>query len=199
MSIRQAQLTDLPYLYDICLKTGLNGGDATEALRDPYMVGQYFAAPYLFFEPEACFVYDIDNKPAGYIIGTSDTRAFNDWFNAQWIPQLRQKYPYCAGQSALEHFLYDIIHQDVITSDFTDQYPSHLHIDLLPSCQGRGVGKQLIEKYIETMKAQQVSGVHLGVSLENERACRFYEKLGFHEIERTDGASFMGMDLRHQG
>lgn len=195
MSVRPAQLSDLPYLYDICLKTGLHGGDASDVLSDPYIIGQYFAAPYLFFEPELCFVFDIDRIPVGYIVGTSDTQAFNDWFNSHWLPQLRHKYPYSAGQSSLEHFLYDIIHEGAIAPDFTDQYPAHLHIDLLPAGQGRGVGKQLIQTFVETLNAKQVPGLHLGVSLANVRACGFYRKMGFHEIERMQDACFLGMKL----
>lgn len=196
MTIRLAQLSDLPYLYTICRKTGLDGHDATEALRDPFMVGHYFAAPYLFFEPDACFVVDHGGRPVGYIIGTSDTAAYNQWFNQQWLPQLRAKYPRTSGISALEDFLYDIIHHDALTSAFCADYPAHLHIDLLPVCQGQGVGRDLINTFTGAMQQKQVPGVHLGVSLANERACRFYEKLNFHEIEKENSARFMGLNLR---
>lgn len=196
MTIRPAQLSDLPYLYDICLKTGLNGEDASDALRDPFMVGHYFAAPYLFFEPDACFVVDLDGRPSGYIIGTSDTATYHQWLNRQWLPQLRSKYPLTSGISALESFLYDIIHEDALTAPFCDDYPAHLHIDLLPNCQGQGLGRQLINVFNEALQPKQSPGIHLGVSLANEGACAFYQKMNFHEIEREGNARFMGLKLR---
>ncbi|EAR08852.1 GNAT family N-acetyltransferase [Reinekea blandensis] len=195
--IRPAQLSDLPYLYDICLRTGLNGDDATNALKDPFMVGHYFAAPYLFFQPECCFVVDIEGRPSGYIIGTTDSQAYYQWLNEQWLPQLRRKYPRASGISSLESFLYEIIHEDALTPSFCRDYPAHLHIDLLPVCQGRGLGQQLIDTFLGEMRKNQVPGVHLGVSLDNTRACRFYQKMGLHEIERESSACFMGIQLHN--
>lgn len=71
--IRNAHPSDLPYLYDICLKTGLNGKDATSVYSDPYMLGQYYVAPYFFFEPELCFVVDaIENSEISEPAQTGD-------------------------------------------------------------------------------------------------------------------------------
>jgi hypothetical protein len=35
--IRKAVLSDIPYLYDICLKTGDKGNDASALFYDPYI------------------------------------------------------------------------------------------------------------------------------------------------------------------
>ena len=54
--IRNVEFSDIPYLYEICLKTGASGKDAAGLFYDPYLLGQYYAAPYAFFEKELCFV-----------------------------------------------------------------------------------------------------------------------------------------------
>jgi hypothetical protein len=56
--IRRAALSDLPYLYEICLKTGDAGKDASALFNDPYLMGQYYATPYLLFPAGICFVVE---------------------------------------------------------------------------------------------------------------------------------------------
>ena len=91
--IRQAHLSDLPYIYDICLKTGFNGKDTSGMISDPLIIGQYFAAPYLHFEIDTCFVVDKNSIPFGYILGVSSTEKYNQWLNTYWLPILRNRYP----------------------------------------------------------------------------------------------------------
>ena len=57
-SIRQASASDLPYIYDICRLTGKVGKDCTPLISDHHIVGQYFAAPYIHYEMDTCFVVD---------------------------------------------------------------------------------------------------------------------------------------------
>ena len=53
---------------------------------------------------------------------------------------------------------------------------AHLHIDLLPRLQGQGVGKRLMDTWLEAVGGR----AHLGCQAENHRAQRFYEgPLGF--------------------
>ena len=65
INIRRAVLSDLPYLYEICLKTGDSGNDATEFFLDPFVLGQYYAAPYLLYPAGICFVAEHECRPQG--------------------------------------------------------------------------------------------------------------------------------------
>ena len=51
-AIRAYQARDLPSLYHICLQTGDNGADAAALYRDPALLGHYYVAPYVMFEPD---------------------------------------------------------------------------------------------------------------------------------------------------
>jgi len=77
-------------------------------------------------------------------------------------------------------------------------YPSHLHIDLLPTAQGRGRGRALMERLLEALRRDGSAGVHLGVAAANARAIGFYEHLGFIPLgEGQEGrAVWMGKRLR---
>jgi hypothetical protein len=97
MRIRDFRPTDLPYLYEICLKTGFSGKDATAQFVDPFMIGQFYAAPYAAFEPRCVLMLEGDRpgftRPVGYILGTTDTLAFNRWFDREWRPAAAALYP----------------------------------------------------------------------------------------------------------
>ncbi|MBB3112744.1 ribosomal protein S18 acetylase RimI-like enzyme [Paenibacillus phyllosphaerae] len=48
--------------------------------------------------------------------------------------------------------------------------------------QGQGLGQYLIDKGIEIARAQQKTSVWLGVWEKNERAIRFYRRMGFVQV-----------------
>jgi hypothetical protein len=78
--IRPYRPSDLGALYRICLLTGDDGQDASPLYKDPRLPGHFFAAPYGLFEPALAFVAEDTAGVGGYIVGTLDTRAFeNDW------------------------------------------------------------------------------------------------------------------------
>ena len=80
-----------------------------------------------------------------------------------------------------------------------EEYPSHLHIDLLPRAQGHGYGRRMLAEVMDKLRARGSPGAHLGLSERNTRAFGFYQHLGFRELTRTgDGDTrviYMGKKL----
>jgi len=74
-------------------------------------------------------------------------------------------------------------------------YPSHLHIDILPQCQGQGYGIIMINKLIKKLKSLGSIGVHLQQSAHNNRAYQFYLKLGFTILFQGKEKWILGMKL----
>ncbi len=66
-------------------------------------------------------------------------------------------------------------------------YPSHLHVDLLPDAQGGGNGRRLLGTLFDALRADGVRGVHLGVAEDNVSAIGFYEHLGFTRLDVAEG------------
>lgn len=194
--IRAAHISDLPHIYDICLKTGFSGADATDLVSDRFIIGQYFAAPYIHYETDLCFVITTGSTLLGYILGVSISRDFNAWMNKTWLPAIREYYPLTMTvKSDFEKFMIETIHKECIFPDFLEGYPSHLHIDLLPAAQRKGLGTKLIEKLIEKLQVKGSPGLHLAVGEKNTNAIQFYNRTGFSTLLTKPGSVYMGRDL----
>lgn len=189
--LRPYRTGDHDAVYDICVRTGAAGGDATQLLRDPALLGHVYAGPYLALAPELAFVVEDDDGVAGYILGAADTTEFEDRLEREWWPELRLSYPAYRtdGDAVLDDLLIALMHSPARTrADLVATYPSHLHIDLLPRLQGQGWGRRLIDTLVYRLRAAGSRGLHLGVATANTRAQAFYCVVGFTELD-DDGVT----------
>jgi ribosomal protein S18 acetylase RimI-like enzyme len=187
--IRAVRPGDLDALYRICLATGASGEDASPLYQDPKLLGHVYAAPYAVFSPQSVFVVEDADGVNGYIVGAPDTRDFETRLEAEWWPGLRRLYNDPAGEprgdwSREQLMRYKIHHPDRTAPEIVDPYPSHLHINLLPHLRGTGIGRQLMERWLASVRDMGSRGAHLAVGAANRRAIRFYRACGFHELER---------------
>jgi ribosomal protein S18 acetylase RimI-like enzyme len=184
--LRPYRPADLDRLYEICLRTGAAGQDATDEVVEPRLLGEIYAAPYGVLEPEHAFVLDdVTGQAVGYVLGALDTRAFEARCEQEWWPARRRRYPVGSGGNGLDELLIGIIHHPHLAHDDTvAAHPSHLHIDLLPEVQDGGWGRRLMERVHDALRADGAPGVHLGVSNRNPRALGFYFHLGYTELSR---------------
>jgi ribosomal protein S18 acetylase RimI-like enzyme len=189
--IRGYRPGDLADLYRVCLQTGDHGQDATAQFRDPDLLGHVYAAPYGVLEPALAFVVEDHAGVGGYCLAALDTREFEQRLEAQWWPPLRARYPE-PDVADRDHWTRDeqivyLIHHPWRAEDWLlAQYPSHLHVDLLPRVQGTGIGRRLIDAQIAVLAERGSPGVHLNVNAANLRALGFYHHLGFTELHAND-------------
>lgn len=195
--IRPYHPSDLTSLYHICLKTGDNGKDATDLFRDRDLIGHYYAAPYAIYQPELCFVLTQNYLPIGYVLGVAETSDFVDWFNSEWLPPLRQRYPKPTGadNQSKDGWIIHNIHRETHGVKMGDRYPAHLHIDILPTGQRKGFGRQLIERLCHALAARSVPGVCLGVGRANQNAIGFYHHVGFKTLDEGAYGAVLGKRL----
>jgi ribosomal protein S18 acetylase RimI-like enzyme len=188
-AIRAYRLGDLDDLYRICLMTAAGGGDGTSLYRDPRLVGHVFAGPYARLRPEWILIAADDAGVGGYILGAPDTLGFEERLEVEWWPALRAAYPDPSGTPpagwSADQRMSRLIHQPFrAPDDIVAAYPAHLHINLLPRLQGRGIGRRLMRRWLALAQEHGSPGVHLAVGSANRRAVRFYRARGFVEIER---------------
>ena len=118
----------------------------------------------------------------------------------QWRRKLCEQFPLPSGDPATRsraetvHCWY---HQpDYFCPEPYEEYPSHMHIDLLQRTRGQGIGRRMMEQLMDALRKRGSLGAHLAVSLLNTPALGFYQRLGFHELARTltttDGTIYLG-------
>ncbi len=205
MRIREYRPTDLPYLYDICLRTGDSGRDASALLPDPFVLGQYYAAPYAARNPRCVLILEGDRgsdgvvRPVGYILGTDDTAAYNGWLAAEWLPAAAELYAPAAAPPGENDDLYarlaGLFRELPTAPACCGRYPGHIHIDILPEGQGTGWGRRLMDAFSERLRSLGCPGFHLGVGAKNGGGIAFYRRYGMEELEAPDWGFVFGKRL----
>lgn len=195
--IRAVTPSDVEALYDICLRTGAAGADATGMYEDSRLLGSIYVGPYVMLPGSIGFVaLDRTGLPAGYVLATADTPAFELRCESDWWPHLRQRYIDPGAPSTPDERLMHLIHHPPTANPVvTAAYPAHLHIDLLPTLQGTGTGRRLMEAALTALAAEGASGIHLGVDPANTNARNFYLHLGFGPLTHLDEPEVMGKKI----
>jgi ribosomal protein S18 acetylase RimI-like enzyme len=193
--IREFHAGDEGDLADICVRTADAGADATGLFTDDRLWAEVFVLPYVARHPELALVVEADGRPLGYAVAAPDTRAFEDWFHDVWWPEHGARFAR-TGIGAREAAI--LGYADARRGGrepFGDEYPAHLHIDLLPHLQGQGWGRRLVAAIVEELRERGVRGLHLIASADNEGALAFYDRLGFTRLPSADGSQAFGIVL----
>ena len=196
--IRPFEPADLEACYAISLATGFEGGDASHLYRDPKMMGHIYVAPYALLEPKLALVVEDRDGLAGFAVGTADTVAWEDRLEREWWPSLRGRYAdptdVPSEERTPDQRRASMIHHPAKTpSAVALQYPAHLHMNLLPRMQRRGVGSALLDAWLDKVGAQ---AVHVGVNRANAGGVRFWAARGFEELPAPGRTLWMGRALR---
>ena len=196
VKIRKAEISDLDDFYAISLATAHQGGNATHLYKDPKMMGHIYSAPYLILGRDACIAVEDEFGVGGFAVGTISTRSFEDHLELEWWPNLRARYALPDEVkrevwTADEKLIHAIHNPRTAPTTVVSKFPSHLHLNLLPRLQRQGVGRSLLNAWLDMAKNRGAVGVHVGVNKNNERGLRFWSKCGFSEIniEETSFAS----------
>jgi len=188
--LRPYRPEDRDALFDICVRTGHEGGDSRHLYDDPDLLPNIFAAPYVVLEPDLAFVVEDGGRAVGYILGTADTASFVARYRTEWLPGLADRYPAPVqpqSPSTPAERMAELMHDpERMVLPELDAYPAHLHIDLLPSHQRYGYGRRLMETFLDALHARGVPAVHLSMLTVNTPARAFYDRVGFHEIAVPD-------------
>jgi len=181
--IRQVRGDDLDALSAISLATGYEGGDASHLYTDRRLMGLIYAVPYALLEPALAFVVEDDEGVAGFAVGVTDTAQWEARLERHWWPSLRPRYPMPGGDAASwtadQRRAAMIHHPSRTPAEIAQRYPAHLHMNLLPRLQGRGIGTALLERWIA---ASREKAIHVAVNCFNEGGLAFWSKRGFTDL-----------------
>ncbi|QLD11150.1 GNAT family N-acetyltransferase [Microbacterium oleivorans] len=198
LHLRSARPGDENALARICLRTADHGADATGLFADDDIWAAVFVLPYAERHPELAFVVADDaDDPVGYIVATSDTDAFEEWFRTDWWPRFAGRWPRPASdddsrQARTLRYAYS---RAAGVEALAASHPAHLHIDLLPAAQGQGWGRRLVERLSAELRSAGVAGLHLVASADNTGAVAFYDRLGLERLVSAPGTQAFGRRL----
>ena len=187
VTLRPFEPADLDALYAVALATGHAGGDASHLHRDPKLVGHIYAAPYALLAPDLAIVAADEQGVVGYVVGALDTAAWEESLERLWWPNLRREYadPSDAPRDTWTHDqrrAYIIHHPGRTPAALVEAWPAHIHLNLLPRAQRRGVGSSLLEAWLDRAAARGVTAAHVGVNQTNTGGLRFWDARGFRTL-----------------
>ena len=197
--IRRFRPDDLADLRRVCLLTGENGGDATGRWSSDDLLADVFLEPYVTLEPDHAWVVEQDGRAVGYLVATLDTAAFVRRWRQSWTPEFAARHGGRAVDPA-EQWLHDLSTEpERMLSPRVDEFPAHLHIDLLPEAQGSGNGRALMRQLGLAAAEAGAPGIHLWVNRANAGALAFYDRLGFRELAVRGDTVQLGITSEHLG
>src|SRR5258708_24097706 len=175
MFVRPFQEQDLGALYAISLMTGHAGSDASHLYRDGRLMGHIYSAPYARLGPDLVRVAADRDGVAGFVAGALDTVAWEATLERDWWPTLRAEYarPDAARAQtwSADERRPAMIHAPEHTPlAIAAAYPAHLHLNLAPRAQGRGLGPKLLAAWLQLAADQGARAAHVGVNRANLKA-----------------------------
>ena len=186
MQIRRATPNDGEAMSSIALRTADAGQDGTALYDDPTLFGQVWALPYLSIGPAVALIAEEQGQVIGYVVGTPDSRAFEAAAETDWWPERRARYSR-RDDGSQDAAICALFHAppraaEMLLTDF----PAHMHLNVAPDWQGRGVGPALAQSWLAQARAARVRGVHVGVLRRNLRGLAFWQRQGFRAPEGMD-------------
>lgn len=181
--IRGYQENDRAQVQKICLVTGSEQEVQQKEQQDMLLTA--FCNYYIDKEPYNCFVAMEDEKAVGYILCAEDSNIWAEYFQNNYVANLEN--------SPLTAFYRGIM---VSPLRYANEYPAHLHIDILPDYQRMGIGFNLMNALLSHLKAKGVQGLMLSVASDNIKGINFYEKYGFTILAHTPHEIMLGMHLK---
>ncbi len=135
---------------------------------------------YIENEGHNCFVcVDENDKAIAYIICTENFDNFREVFLRDYVPRLDENLVVWGGNArkgAEASFK--------LQEKYKNDYPAHLHIDVLPEYHRKGIGHMLVDTLKNHLHEKGVRGVMLTVGSQNEKGQGFYNKYGFDFLEQ---------------
>lgn len=184
MTVRAYENKDKENVRFVCLNSE---GPCKSTKRGINFALAVYCDYYIENEPENCFVaVDENDRAIGYIICAEDFDAFKERFFCRYYLKIK-KWEYRRRKSALRSI---IPHEK-----YKDEYPAHLHIDILPEYQRMGLGHKLTDVLTAHLKKNGVKGIMLTTWIKNEKAKGFYKKYGFTLLEEMKNCAVYGMKL----
>ncbi|MDR3186583.1 MAG: GNAT family N-acetyltransferase [Christensenellaceae bacterium] len=182
--IRPLTKNDVSACRNICLSTARNADITNKKIVNRLLC--LYCDYYLEFPDDTCFVIADDNDVAvGYVFCAPDYKRYEKSYRKHFLKKLIKIsiIDWIGKRLELRY------HRRFI------RHPAHLHINILPIAQRKGLGHQLIGTLEKKLFDLGVRGLHLAVGKGNEKGISFYKKYGFSYLGMRAGTVFFGRTI----
>ncbi|MEP7763364.1 GNAT family N-acetyltransferase [Sanguibacter sp. 25GB23B1] len=157
--------------------------------------------PYVELEPDSLFLAEVDGELVGYLTGCRDSSRLPG--EDERITRVIKQYRLMTRPRTIGFFLRataDMVwakvrQEETVSGEFSDpRWPAHLHINVAPEARGSGVAGALMQRWIDRLTDSGSPGCYLQTLVENTRAVRYFERMGFS----AHGSTPLVPGIRHQ-
>lgn len=194
IKIRKFQIKDRAAVRQIAYDTALMGESAALFFQGQEVISDAFSLYFTDYEPGSCFVAEINAQVIGYLMGAKNKVTAEAVFNGRLALPLFLKalkrgiFLSIKNISFIFGCLFDLFKNGVKTPDFNHVYPATFHLNIKDGFRGQEIGAKLISVYLDYLKAEGVSGVHLATM--SDRAANFFLSAGFQQLYKGKRSYF---------
>ena len=187
--IRPYQSGDRAAIRHICCETADRGEPVENFFSDRELMADLVTRYYTDFEPQSAWVAEVSGRVMGYLTGALDTSRSRRIVARRIVPA-------AVGRAILRGALFGeeawamlralwrsrrgyAVHRH---HHALEDYPAHLHIDLLKDLRGRQAGRRLMTAFFDQVRRARVPGIHATVRGDNAAARLFFERMGFNAL-----------------
>jgi len=151
--------------------------------------------PYLEHYADYAWVAESEGNVVGYIVGCPRGDGEIRRRNLARLPRILERLVmarYRVGRKTLAYVrdqLFAAARGELIEIR-SDLYPANLHINLLPTHRGHGLGSALLRAYLARLSSDGVPGAHAVTTDKNEAAVRLYLRFGFAVLAEATTAAW---------
>jgi len=201
--IRKCEQHDLPGISEVCCRCGYGGEDIrlSGCFEDRKLFAMLFSLYYARYERPTCFVAVPSAEPqqvVGYILGCLDTNRYEKEFARRMVPRIAARVVFVTSwryPQTLRELLRWGRHIPWREANPAGvAYQAHLHIDVLPEYQRRGIGGRLLTILESKFRELGIGGIHLVTSNYHHTALPFYAKHGYRIIRERKHRMWSDLD-----
>ncbi len=202
MQIRKFESKDRKEVRQITHDTAFMGQPASVFFDGQEIISDSLSLYFTDYEPESCFVCQVDQEVAGYLFGAKNMAVSEKLISKKIIPRIF--WPALTSKVLLKKknivfifkVLLSLIKGEFVAPDFKKMYPAILHINIKDGYRNLGIGSKLISAYLEYLKKEKITGVHLATM--SKEAGNFFTKQGFqllYEAKRSYFSHILHKDV----
>lgn len=194
VKIRKFQAKDRAAVRQIAYDTALMGESAGLFFQGQEVISDALSLYFTDYESGSCFVAEINDFIIGYLIGAKNKIAAEIVFNRKLVLPLLLKalksgiFLNTKNLIFIFSCLIDLFRNGIHTPDFNSEYPATFHLNIRDNFRGQDIGAKLINAYLDYLKIEGVSGVHLATM--SERAANFFLSQGFGQLYKGKRSYF---------